>query len=253
MASFAGLGKLGCCAVMLLAAALVSAGAASAGGDASLSDRRASELLQAADAELALGQSWSGQRLLEMLVARYPDSPEAQVARGRLFALYGQSLVPSEPASAVSIDRRGWRTDALVVSARQEDLRLEVGDRVFFSDGSAALGGPAKQVIAAQALWLSRHPELIIEVEGHADDRRGQIDQEGVALARAAAVRAALVQAGVDAARVGVRSFGAAARVAVCEAPDCAAQNRRAVVILSEIATGDPALAEATAARVARR
>jgi peptidoglycan-associated lipoprotein len=204
---------------------------------ASIVPSRALELFHAAEAEIALGESWSGQRLLELLVARYPDSAEAQAARRLLAMIYtsaGSDDVPDARATHPTPTETAVPPASRPASAR-ESLIADVGDRVFFPDGSAGLGARAKQVIAAQAQWLGRYPAMRVVVEGHADDRGFGVDPEMIALARAQAVRDQLIAEGISADRITVRSKGNAQRVALCDDAPCGAQNRRAVVQVVEL------------------
>src|SRR6185295_13919053 len=72
------------------------------------------------------------------------------------------------------------------------DFQALVGDRVFFSEGSAELGARARKALAAQAAWLTRHPGVRVTVEGHADDPGG--DDVTLSEHRAEAVRQRLIE-----------------------------------------------------------
>ena len=140
---------------------------------------------------------------------------------------------PEAGADAVSAPiGSGWRTSIVSFRRLQDDLRNSVGDRIFFSGASADLGSRARAVLAAQADWLLRRPEIEIVVEGHADDSMVGGDDDLVATQRAAAVRDRLVEHGVEAGRIRVAPLGSRDRVATCGDSDCAAQNRRAVVLV---------------------
>lgn len=111
---------------------------------------------------------------------------------------------------------------------------MAVGDRVFFSNGSADLGGRGRAAVAAQAQWLLKNPQYHARIEGHADDPPLRPEaQEELAEARAATVRDALVRAGVEAGRLGIVPWGRERRVAECDGSDCEAQNQRAVTVLA--------------------
>ena len=55
-----------------------------------------------------------------------------------------------------------------------------------------------------------------------------------LALRRAETVRDQLAEAGVAATRMHIAAFGRESRVSPCTAPGCAAQNRRAVLVLTD-------------------
>jgi peptidoglycan-associated lipoprotein len=226
-------------------------GAAERGSD----PMEAEALLESAVGELDSGRLARAQRQFEALVARHPDSTAAARARRHLAALYGRlerprqtaAPAPAKPAvraaasapSASAQARDGWSTEVHRGSARTEAsaglarrLRLEVGDRVFFGPGSADLGARAHMVLAAQAEWLKRQPELVVVIEGHADDPGPAEENLRLAAARAEAVRERLVGDGVSPARIAVQAAGNTDRVAVCGEPACAAQNRRALTLV---------------------
>lgn len=110
---------------------------------------------------------------------------------------------------------------------------LVAGDRVFFSDSSAELGARARGVLAAQAAWLKRHATAIVLIEGHSDEQGSAADNLALAQKRAESVRKRLVEEGVEAARIAVAAYGREQRVAPCGEPECAAQNRRVVTVVS--------------------
>ena len=46
------------------------------------------------------------------------------------------------------------------------EFQTQVGDRIFFSEGSADLGTRARTALEAQATWLKRHTTLSVTIEG---------------------------------------------------------------------------------------
>ena len=65
---------------------------------------------------------------------------------------------------------RQWQTEVRRVRALDQDFRSNIGDRVFFGESSTELGSHSRVVLAAQARWLMRHPDVSVVVEAHADD-----------------------------------------------------------------------------------
>ena len=53
----------------------------------------------------------------------------------------------------------------------QEDLIINVGDRVFFAYDSAELDADAQELLLYQASWFKEHDILSITIEGHCDER----------------------------------------------------------------------------------
>lgn len=194
-------------------------------------------LLASARRDIEEGRPEVAERVLEILVARFPESDAARDARGLLVTLHGGDLTtvasggdhrPSETLHQVS----SWRTSIIGHRRHQDELRYSVGDRIFFSAGSADLGSRARALIAAQAAWLLRRPDLDVVVEGHADDAMIGVDNGQTSEIRARVVRDRLVAEGVPVDRVRISPQADRDRVAICGDSDCAAQNRRAVVLV---------------------
>jgi peptidoglycan-associated lipoprotein len=94
-----------------------------------------------------------------------------------------------------------------------EGLRAEFaaqsgGTTVYFGNGSAVLGPPARTVLAAQAGWLRRHPEVVVRIEGYGDGGDTRDHALAVGARRAAEVRDYLLLLGVPAAQVSTTSWG---------------------------------------------
>ena len=58
-----------------------------------------------------------------------------------------------------------------IVPGSQEDLIVNVGDRVFFDYDSAELDADAQELLQHQAAWLKQHNILSVTIEGHCDER----------------------------------------------------------------------------------
>jgi peptidoglycan-associated lipoprotein len=219
-------------------------------------DEELEELFSDALAELEAGRSWEAQRLFERLVARAPESSIADDARRYLVELYKAPIAPRKDAVG-SADGRlksgraahgsapvdGWRAEERAPAAAQaeapvsrqleDDFIADAGDRVFFSSGSAEIGARARSVLAAQARFIKRRPDLTAVIEGHADDQPLTPRQhEELSGERAEAVRQRLISEGVEPDRLTVVAWGREHRVSNCPDAACAVQNRRAVTVL---------------------
>jgi peptidoglycan-associated lipoprotein len=53
----------------------------------------------------------------------------------------------------------------------QEDLIVNVGDRVFFNYDSAELDADAQELLQYQAAWFKEHNITSVTIEGHCDER----------------------------------------------------------------------------------
>ena len=82
----------------------------------------------------------------------------------------------SSTSSEVSSGEEGTITEtspdsATIEPGSQEDLIINVGDRVFFAYDSAELDADAQELLLYQAAWFKEHDILSITIEGHCDER----------------------------------------------------------------------------------
>jgi outer membrane protein OmpA-like peptidoglycan-associated protein len=227
---------------------------------ATTAEREAQEFYNVVRERLERGEQHPAQRLLEQLIARFPDTQIADQARRDLVALYAAAsqrakaaplgepsylgagrLTPPHPErSAASLagppagqeTLQGWRPVVRHARTLQGHFRLVAGDRVFFSEGSAELGASALAVLAAQAAWLKRYPQTAVVVEGHADDPGTSDENSVISAGRAEAVRSRLLEGGVEPERIVTAVYGRNRPVAICGEPQCSAQNRRAISVI---------------------
>ena len=109
----------------------------------------------------------------------------------------------------------------------------QVGDTVNFGFDSAALTVSARSTLNRQAAFLSLNPDLMIVIEGHADERGTREYNLALGDRRATAVRDYLVAKGINSARVRTVSYGKE-RPAVSGSDEAAwAKNRRAATVLN--------------------
>lgn len=111
----------------------------------------------------------------------------------------------------------------------EEELKAQVGDRVFFDFDSSVLRPDARQTTEAFAAWLQARPQVVTTIEGHADERGTRAYNLALGERRANSVKRYLTTLGVNAGRVSTVSFGEE-RPAVTGSTEYAwALNRRAV------------------------
>jgi peptidoglycan-associated lipoprotein len=82
------------------------------------------------------------------------------------------------------------------------------GTTVYYGSDSVILGAPAKAVLAAQAGWLRRHPEVVVRIEGYGDAGDTRDHALAVGARRAEAARDYVVLLGVPAAQISTTSWG---------------------------------------------
>lgn len=115
----------------------------------------------------------------------------------------------------------------------QEDLVVNVGDRVYFDFDKYNLKAEARKTLEAQAVWLKKYANLTFTVEGHCDERGTREYNLGLGERRANAVKDYLVALGVTPARVKIISYGEERPVALGSTNPAWALNRRGVTVIT--------------------
>jgi peptidoglycan-associated lipoprotein len=116
----------------------------------------------------------------------------------------------------------------------QEDLVVNVGDRVFFDFNESDLTPEARATLDRQAAWLKKYPNVNVTIEGHCDERGTREYNLALGERRASAVKNYLVADGIGSARVKTISYGKE-RPAVLGSNEAAwAQNRRGVTVVTQ-------------------
>ena len=123
--------------------------------------------------------------------------------------------------------------DASINSGTQEDLIVNVGDRVFFEFDSAELTVDAQSTLDAQAAWLMQYSDTNITIEGHADERGTREYNLALGDKRAFTVYTYLAQAGVDTNRMEYMSWGKERPEVVGSDETAYSQNRRSVTLVT--------------------
>ena len=118
------------------------------------------------------------------------------------------------------------------MAGTQDDLVVNVGDRVFFDLDKYSLRPDARATLEKQAAWLKKFPAVKIAVDGHCDERGTREYNFGLGDRRAAAVKDYLVALGVSPARVKTISYGEERPVALGSNESAWSQNRRGVSVI---------------------
>jgi peptidoglycan-associated lipoprotein len=114
----------------------------------------------------------------------------------------------------------------------QDDLVLNVGDRVFFDYDRYDLKAEAKETLERQAAWLKKHGKLSITVEGHADERGTREYNLALGERRANSVKNYLTSLGVAAKRIETISYGKERPAVMGSNESSWSQNRRSVTVV---------------------
>jgi len=142
-------------------------------------------------------------------------------------------LVACSSTSATSPTAGDAGAGGAAVPGSQEDLVVNVGDRVFFNFDQYDLTPQGQATLQAQAAWLQQYPNVSLIIEGHADERGTREYNLALGERRAVAVRNYLIALGVSPTRLTTVSYGKE-RPAVVGSNDSAwAQNRRGVSVVN--------------------
>ena len=115
----------------------------------------------------------------------------------------------------------------------EKDFALNVGDRIYFAEDKSALSPESEETLRKQAVWLNQYPDVIIQIEGHADERGTREYNISLSARRATATREFLIAQGIDGTRISSIAYGKERPVALCDAEQCWSQNRRAVTVIT--------------------
>ena len=116
-----------------------------------------------------------------------------------------------------------------VVPGTQQDLVVNVGDRVFFGYDRFDVSPEGQRVLEMQAEWLKRYPNNNVTIKGHADERGTREYNLALGDRRANAIKNYLTALGVPATRINTISYGKEQPAVMGSNEDAWAQNRRGV------------------------
>jgi len=162
----------------------------------------------------------------------------------RIFAIVAATflLAACETASQVSGDSASTSASNTASSSSASssaadktpaEKLAQVGDTVNFDFDSAELTVSARSTLNRQAAFLSLNPDLMIVIEGHADERGTREYNLALGDRRATAVRDYLVAKGINSARVRTVSYGKERPIAAGSDEAAWAKNRRAATVLN--------------------
>ncbi|MEQ1669675.1 MAG: OmpA family protein [Hyphomicrobium sp.] len=210
-------------------AVLTSAIALTPQAHAEQSQQSAAEMLQdGLDALLDRQTDLAGQ-LFEQLMLTFPGSPESARAERELGVLGTASRAERQPEEADVFAHRNPRDEP----ALRLKFAADAGDRVFFAENSAVIGGRARALLEHQARWLAVRKDLSITIIGRADDGASADASRELSAKRAEAVREKLIASGIAAARMQIDARGTRDPVATCRTDLCQAQNRHAETFIT--------------------
>jgi len=120
-----------------------------------------------------------------------------------------------------------------IVPGSQQDLEASAGDRVFFAFDRSDITPEAQEILARQADWLRRYPNVTVTIEGHCDERGTREYNLALGERRAQAVKNVLAASGIPASRISTISYGKERPAVVGSSEEAYAQNRRGVTTVN--------------------
>jgi peptidoglycan-associated lipoprotein len=116
-----------------------------------------------------------------------------------------------------------------IVPGSEEDLKTNVGDRVFFGFDKSGLDADGKGTLDRQSAWLGKYGSVSVEIAGNCDERGTEEYNIALGQRRANSARDYLVAKGVAPARITTISYGKDRPVALGSNEDAWKQNRNAI------------------------
>lgn len=147
-----------------------------------------------------------------------------------VFALAACSSTPEPTNTGATGGSTGGTTQ---YSSLQEQLRAEVGDRVFFDTDRYDLRPDAQATLQSLGAWLNANPQIALTLEGHADERGTREYNLALGERRANSVRQYLVSLGTNGGRLSTVSYGEERPEALGSDESSWARNRRAVFVIN--------------------
>jgi peptidoglycan-associated lipoprotein len=116
-----------------------------------------------------------------------------------------------------------------IAPGSEEDLKTNVGDRVFFDFDKSNVRTDGKDVLDRQAAWLGKYGQVNVQIAGNCDERGTEEYNIALGQRRANAARDYLVAKGVASGRLTTISYGKDRPTALGSNEDAWKQNRNAI------------------------
>ncbi len=163
---------------------------------------------------------------------RIVESPPRPSIPAMTAASASANAVPSAAVSARASSQLAAATpSSSVTAASSEAANALTPFTVLFATNSYALTSDAAGALANVAARSRARPDLRIRLEGHADRRGREPDNQGLSARRVEVTRSYLVSLGVDPTRIATRAFGASQPIDPEDTPNARQRNRSVVII----------------------
>ena len=116
-----------------------------------------------------------------------------------------------------------------IAPGSEEDLKTNVGDRVFFDFDKSNVRADGKDVLDRQAAWLGKYGQVNVQIAGNCDERGTEEYNIALGQRRANSARDYLVAKGVASGRITTISYGKDRPTALGSNEDAWKQNRNAI------------------------
>lgn len=158
---------------------------------------------------------------------------QADMAREQAEQARQQAARQSASAQAAQDKVAKLQQEMAALQAKQTDrgMVLTLGD-VLFDTGRAQLKPGAFATLDRLAAFMRDNPERKLDIEGHTDSVGSDSLNLALSQQRAESVRAALVQRGVDGARIQTKGLGKAVPVASNASAEGRQRNRRVEIVI---------------------
>lgn len=138
----------------------------------------------------------------------------------------------SKPAATSTTTGSGMSNSGMnngPIGGSQEDLVANVGDRVFYELNSSTLTEAGQATLSKQAAWMTKYPNVTVQVAGNCDDRGTEEYNIALGQRRANAAKDFLVAKGVSSSRLTTISYGKDRPTALGDDEQAWSQNRNAI------------------------
>ncbi len=187
----------------------------------------------------------------------------SQGAEGDAFG--GNSFAPEEWNPSGAPDASGMDASGMMTNADAafgaDSLDSETGDlkntastagvedgsfmseleMIHFEFDRSEISPEWKDVLDGHASWVQNHPSVMVQIEGHCDERGTEEYNTALGQRRADSVRTYLVGQGVDPDRLSTISYGEMRPLSFDATEEAHALNRRAMFLVYEIDTNQVA------------
>ena len=145
-----------------------------------------------------------------------------------------KQLPPAPPSETTTTTPPVAENNGPTPGSRADFVAQAGSDTVHFATDSSDIDAEATSILTKQAAWLAKFPNVRVTIEGHCDERGTREYNLALGDRRANSAKNFLVNAGVNAARISVISYGKERPVATGSDEESWAQNRRAVSVVPQ-------------------